>query len=42
MKALEWYIYPNGVGNNTIKYPYHIVIKKCDILIINTRMAFRV
>ena len=40
MKTLAWYIDPNGIENKyTVKYPYPTGIKKCEILIIDTRMV---
>ena len=41
MKALAWYIDPNGIENKiTNKYPYPIGIKeKSEILILVTRMV---
>ena len=39
MKVLTWRIDPNGNENrNIVKHPYPTGNKKCEILIINTRM----
>jgi hypothetical protein len=40
MKVLAWFVDPNDIQNtNIVNYPYPIDIKKCENLIIATRMV---
>lgn len=40
MKVLVWFVDPNDIQNtNIVNYPYPIDIKKCENLIIATRMV---